>query len=172
MRDHTGKRRIDAAREYGYKDGSAVTHILKKLESQRESNPAIAARICSVEREIQNGISCFQALTPYAIQSKSDVFAVSSPSGTVSAILTARCGSRILILCYERSLLTLALFRPLKPAPSVEAFSSGFLAALGRSVLRSRQPRWSMMPRTSRRITASATRFAGSTPHGESVGDL
>ena len=56
MRDHTGKRRIDAAREYGYKDGSAVTHILKKLESQRESNPAIAARISCMEREIEKGL--------------------------------------------------------------------------------------------------------------------
>ena len=35
-----GERRIDVAQAYGYKDGSAATHILKKSESQRQSNPA------------------------------------------------------------------------------------------------------------------------------------
>jgi hypothetical protein len=55
-----GERRVDVARAYGYKDGSAITHILKKLESRRASNPAIAACLSSMEREIEKRPSCFK----------------------------------------------------------------------------------------------------------------
>jgi REP element-mobilizing transposase RayT len=46
-----GERRIDVARAFGYKDGSAITQILKRLRNQAQSDPVTAARICSLEVE-------------------------------------------------------------------------------------------------------------------------
>jgi REP element-mobilizing transposase RayT len=40
-----GERRIDIARAFGYKDGSAITQMLKRLHRTASDNPAIAARM-------------------------------------------------------------------------------------------------------------------------------
>jgi len=44
-----GERRIDVAREYGYKDGSAITQILKRLELAAPSETARRARQRALE---------------------------------------------------------------------------------------------------------------------------
>jgi putative transposase len=43
-----GERRVDVAREYGYSDGSAVTHILTRLEGAAHSNPAVGKRLSAL----------------------------------------------------------------------------------------------------------------------------
>ena len=40
-----GERRVDIAREFGYKDGSAITQILKRLAISSHSTPKIVARM-------------------------------------------------------------------------------------------------------------------------------
>ncbi len=52
-----GERRIDVARAYGYKDGSAVTQILKRLQAEAASKPALAARMSRLESEIDHVLS-------------------------------------------------------------------------------------------------------------------
>jgi len=47
-----GERRIDVARDYGYRDGSAITQILKRLQSRARLQPAMAKRMARLEREI------------------------------------------------------------------------------------------------------------------------
>jgi putative transposase len=47
-----GERRIDVARAYGYKDGSAITQILKRLQKETKSKPALARRMSRLETEI------------------------------------------------------------------------------------------------------------------------
>jgi len=47
-----GERRIDIARAFGYKDGSAITHILNRLQTEARSKPATARRTSRLETEI------------------------------------------------------------------------------------------------------------------------
>jgi len=56
-----GERRIDAARSCGYKDGSAVTHILNRLQKQSQSKPSVAARMARLESEISQLLSRFKS---------------------------------------------------------------------------------------------------------------
>jgi hypothetical protein len=42
-----GERRVDVARSYGYKDGSAITHLLKRLAA----NEAVRRRLTALEAE-------------------------------------------------------------------------------------------------------------------------
>ena len=53
-----GERRIDIARACGYRDGSAITQILKRLEKRAESNPAIRRRLSRIEAEFNRSLSC------------------------------------------------------------------------------------------------------------------
>jgi len=48
-----GERRIDIARAYGYKDGSAITQILKRLQIGAKSDPDVVARMSRLEAEIE-----------------------------------------------------------------------------------------------------------------------
>ncbi len=52
-----GERRIDVARAYGYRDGSAVTQILKRLEQSALSGPALSARMKALRAEHERGLS-------------------------------------------------------------------------------------------------------------------
>jgi len=47
-----GERRINVARAYGYKDGSAITQILKRLQAQARSEPALARRMSRLKGKI------------------------------------------------------------------------------------------------------------------------
>ena len=51
------ERRIDAARAHGYKDGSAITQILKRLQKETKSKPALARRMSRLETEIERILS-------------------------------------------------------------------------------------------------------------------
>jgi len=48
-RELGGERRIDLAREYGYKDGSAITQMLKRLELAVPADAALRARRRALE---------------------------------------------------------------------------------------------------------------------------
>ena len=52
-----GERRIDVARAYGYKDGSAITQMLKRLQNAARSKPAMAGRMSRLESEIEHMLS-------------------------------------------------------------------------------------------------------------------
>jgi hypothetical protein len=52
-----GERRIDVARGYGYKDGSAITQILKRLQKEAKSKPVLAERMARLEIEINEIVS-------------------------------------------------------------------------------------------------------------------
>ena len=52
-----GERRIDVARAYGYKDGSAITQMLKRLQNVARSKPAMAGRMSRLESEIEHILS-------------------------------------------------------------------------------------------------------------------
>jgi REP element-mobilizing transposase RayT len=52
-----GERRIDVARAFGYKDGSAITQIIKRLRKRKESNEAIAAQMARLQREMDQFMS-------------------------------------------------------------------------------------------------------------------
>ena len=52
-----GKRRIDIARACGYKDGSAITQILKRLRARAQSNPALSKRLSRIEAEFNRTLS-------------------------------------------------------------------------------------------------------------------
>jgi len=49
--------RIDVARSFGYKDGSAITQILKRLEGQFENQSLFAARIAEPKSEVEAALS-------------------------------------------------------------------------------------------------------------------
>ena len=56
-----GERRIDVARAYGYRDGSAITQMLKRLRNEARSKPAMAARMSRLEAEINSILSSFKS---------------------------------------------------------------------------------------------------------------
>ncbi len=41
------EKRVDVARDYGYKDGSTITHMLNNLKKQAGDEPAVAGRLTS-----------------------------------------------------------------------------------------------------------------------------
>jgi hypothetical protein len=49
--------RIDVARAYGYKDGSTITQMLKRLQAKAKSKPAITRRMTRLETEIDHVLS-------------------------------------------------------------------------------------------------------------------
>ena len=55
-----GERRIDIARACGYKDGSAITHILNRLQTEARSKPATARRMSRLETEIKPIVASFK----------------------------------------------------------------------------------------------------------------
>ena len=46
-----GERRIDVARAYGYRDGSAVTQLLKRLDVAAQADRTLRARLSALRRE-------------------------------------------------------------------------------------------------------------------------
>jgi hypothetical protein len=61
-----GERRIDIARGYGYKDGSAITQMLKRLQKEARSKPAFARRMARLETEINETVSRVKDVTPFS----------------------------------------------------------------------------------------------------------
>ena len=55
-----GERRVDVARTYGYKDGSAITHMLKRLQEEAETKPALSGRIRRLETEFDPILAGFK----------------------------------------------------------------------------------------------------------------
>jgi REP element-mobilizing transposase RayT len=56
-----GERRIDIARACGYKDGSAITQMLKRLQTEAGSKPALARRISRLKTEFDHILSCVKS---------------------------------------------------------------------------------------------------------------
>jgi hypothetical protein len=56
-----GERHVDIARALDYKDGSAISHILKRLESSSEDAPAITQRIFALTKQFESLLSCFKS---------------------------------------------------------------------------------------------------------------
>jgi hypothetical protein len=52
-----GERRIDVARKYGYKDGSATTQILKRLARLAQADPGIRQRLATLQATHQKQMS-------------------------------------------------------------------------------------------------------------------
>ena len=52
-----GERRIDVARACGYKDGSAITQILKRLEAAALQTPAPQARMARLRQAFSRRVS-------------------------------------------------------------------------------------------------------------------
>jgi hypothetical protein len=52
-----GERRIDIARAYGYKDESAITQILKRLERCSQAEPAVRAQRTILKAEHEKRMS-------------------------------------------------------------------------------------------------------------------
>ncbi len=60
-----GERRIDVARKYGYKDGSAVTQILKRLARLAQADPAIfRSGFATLQATHQKRMSSVNGLLP------------------------------------------------------------------------------------------------------------
>ena len=55
-----GERRVDVARAYGYKDGSAVTQILKRLSTQAADEPKYAAQMSKLRTDFELDLSSFK----------------------------------------------------------------------------------------------------------------
>jgi hypothetical protein len=56
-----GERRIDIARACGYKDGSTITQILKRVQSRARSKPAPLRRISRLQAELDHILSSFDS---------------------------------------------------------------------------------------------------------------
>jgi hypothetical protein len=52
-----GERRVDVNRAYGYKDGSAITHLLKRLAE----DDAVQRRLTALEAEHAKRVSSFKS---------------------------------------------------------------------------------------------------------------
>lgn len=59
-----GERRIDVARSCGYKDGSAITQILKRLERQAQTDRSLGAEFSNLRKEHQRRVSSVNGLLP------------------------------------------------------------------------------------------------------------
>ena len=55
------ERRVDAARAYGYKDGSAITHVLKRLEAEARPRSSAATRMAELRRRMESCLSAFRS---------------------------------------------------------------------------------------------------------------
>jgi putative transposase len=55
------ERRIDVARAVGYKDGSAITHQIKRLEADVATQPAVATRMARLRRTFAKTLSSFKS---------------------------------------------------------------------------------------------------------------
>jgi REP element-mobilizing transposase RayT len=58
-----GERRIDAARACGYKDGSAITHLLARLQTDAQTHPTIPAQMARLETNFHRILSSFKRRT-------------------------------------------------------------------------------------------------------------
>jgi S-adenosylmethionine:diacylglycerol 3-amino-3-carboxypropyl transferase len=52
-----GERRIDVARDLGYKDGSAITQILKRLERSSQTELSVRSRMATLKTENEKLLS-------------------------------------------------------------------------------------------------------------------
>ena len=58
---HGNERGIDIARQLGYKDGSAITHIIQRHAKKLPNKPAQAQRIAALEKEFDGILSRFKS---------------------------------------------------------------------------------------------------------------
>jgi hypothetical protein len=52
-----GERGIDVARAQGYKDGSAITHMLKRLQAHAAEDASLRRQIAKLQREFDRKVS-------------------------------------------------------------------------------------------------------------------
>ena len=55
------ERRVDVGRSMGYKDGSAITHLLQRLDEEITKEPLLATRRNALEAEFNRIVSCFKS---------------------------------------------------------------------------------------------------------------
>jgi hypothetical protein len=55
------ERRVDVGKSMGYKDGSAITHLLQRLDEQIAKAPHLASRRKALEAEFNRIVSCFKS---------------------------------------------------------------------------------------------------------------
>ena len=55
-----GERGVDIARGFGYKDGSTITHMLKRLKSDIQNNPALGRQEATLNHEFECLLSSFK----------------------------------------------------------------------------------------------------------------
>jgi hypothetical protein len=56
-----GERRVDAAQVLGYKDGSAITHLLKRLQIRAATDRRLRAQLASVQKAFTHKLSAFDS---------------------------------------------------------------------------------------------------------------
>jgi len=79
-----GERRIDVARDLGYKDGSAITQILKRLESVSQTDPATRSRMAALRTENEKQMSSIESWCAR----EAGVNAGESPAGAIRRFST------------------------------------------------------------------------------------
>jgi hypothetical protein len=52
-----GERRVDLAREYGYRDGSAITQMLKRLQRSAQTDPDLQTQMNRLQKECATYLS-------------------------------------------------------------------------------------------------------------------
>jgi len=59
-----GERKVEVARSYGYRDGSAVTHILKRLAWAAKTTPVLQTQMTELKTQHERILSSFNGLLP------------------------------------------------------------------------------------------------------------
>ena len=66
-----GERNIDIAHELGYRDGSAITHLLNRLENQASKDPVFARRQASLRTQFESSPSSVDSAEKHPLFRKS-----------------------------------------------------------------------------------------------------
>jgi putative transposase len=56
-----GERRVDVAQALGYKDGSAITHLLKRLQTRAATERLLRTQLASVRKAFSHNLSSFKS---------------------------------------------------------------------------------------------------------------
>lgn len=55
-----GERRVDAGQALGYKDGSGITHILKRLQARAAVVRGPPTELANIQKALAHRVSCFK----------------------------------------------------------------------------------------------------------------
>jgi hypothetical protein len=56
-----GERRVDASKALGYKDGSAITHALKRLQARAAIDRGLRTELQKLRKAFAHGVSAFKS---------------------------------------------------------------------------------------------------------------